>query len=330
MILHNSRTQKSLKPLVIPSCALLQPTTCYTLYSTAPHPPRESLVRRGWRKAATLVSAFMTGTKSLYKDVKVMYELKRRHRLIITGLAPREVGPGTTDLVFTRAEMQFICQTQRDLRKMLPTIILFFIPFFGYFVPFIVFMYPQHMLSHHFLTEQQKLLFLAATTKIRVQSLQGLLSSEYCQDSSVQWRQLKAYISDVGREEVGSDSQDMTDDLKHVRGHHLENLCGMWRVSGGILSRLMPGLRAPSLRLKLQSHLHYIYTTDWLVNLEGGLSHLQKKDLEKLCMERCLLTGEQGDMEEYLHRWIHISTQFRECPLYLMAHLPLLLSSSEP
>ena len=63
MILHNSRTQKSLKSLVIPSCALLQPTTCYTLYSTAPHPPRESLVRRGWRKAATLVSAFMTGTK---------------------------------------------------------------------------------------------------------------------------------------------------------------------------------------------------------------------------------------------------------------------------
>ena len=39
-----------------------------------------------------------------------MYELKRRHRLIITGLAPREVGPGTTDLVFTRAEMQFMCQ----------------------------------------------------------------------------------------------------------------------------------------------------------------------------------------------------------------------------
>ena len=68
----------------------------------------------------------------------------------------------------------------------------------------------------------------------------------------------------------------------NVHCAYQENLCGMWRVSGGILSRLVPGLRAPSLRLKLQSHLHYIYTTDWLVNLEGGLSHLQKKDLEKV------------------------------------------------
>lgn len=321
---HSNTVQKT-KALMIPSCAINSPTQCYPCapYSSRPHPPDEGLIRRG-------ISAFMTGTKSLYKDVKTMYELKRRHRLVITGVAPRETGPGTTDMVFTRAELQFIHQTQRDLRKMLPTIALFFVPFFGYFVPFIVFMYPQHMLSHHFLTEEQKTDFLATSSKVRVQNLQDLLSSAYCQDSSEKWTQLKAYIHDIGREYVGARPQDVTtNNLRNVKGQHLESLCGMWGVSGGFLSNILPWLRASSLRFRLRSHLHYIYTVDWLVKVEGGLTNLQKKDLRKLCVERCLLTEEQGDIEECLYKWIHISTHFSKCPLYLIAHLPLLLASSE-
>ena len=61
-----------------------------------------------------------------------------------------------------------------------------------------------------------------------------------------------------------------------------ESLCGMWGVSGGVLSNFVPGFRTSSLRLRLQSHLHYIFTTDWLVELEGGVSQLQQKDLEKV------------------------------------------------
>lgn len=48
--------------------------------------------------------------QSLYKDVKSMYELKRRHRLVITGVAPHETGLGKTDFKFNRAELQFIYQ----------------------------------------------------------------------------------------------------------------------------------------------------------------------------------------------------------------------------
>ena len=39
-----------------------------------------------------------------------MNELRRRHRLVITGVAPNETGPGTTDVGFNRAELQFIYQ----------------------------------------------------------------------------------------------------------------------------------------------------------------------------------------------------------------------------
>jgi hypothetical protein len=56
------------------------------------------------------VSAFLTGTKSLYKDVKAMHELKRRQRLVITGKAPQRTERGRTDVGFSRAELQFIYQ----------------------------------------------------------------------------------------------------------------------------------------------------------------------------------------------------------------------------
>ena len=61
-----------------------------------------------------------------------------------------------------------------------------------------------------------------------------------------------------------------------------ESLCMMWGISESVLSRFMPWMRASSLRSRLQSQLHYIYTTDWLVKIEGGITSLQNKDIEKV------------------------------------------------
>ncbi|CAI7992166.1 hypothetical protein GBAR_LOCUS936 [Geodia barretti] len=103
----------------------------------------------------------------------------------------------------------------------------------------------------------------------------------------------------------------------------------MWGVAGGVLPRLLPWLRGSALRSRLESHLRYIFTTDCLIKVEGGPNHLEKKDLEKLCLERCLVSEEEREMEEFLEKWVHISTEFHECPPYLLAHLPLLLQQSK-
>ena len=58
-------------------------------------------------------------------------------------------------------------------------------------------MYPHHMLSHHFLTEEVKTDVLAAASKVRVQSLLSLLSDDHCQETSEQWKQMKTYIHHV-------------------------------------------------------------------------------------------------------------------------------------
>lgn len=64
----------------------------------------------------------------------------------------------------------------------------------------------------------------------------------------------------------------------------------MWGVSSGLISSLLPWMRAASLRLRLESHLHYIYTADWLVKLEGGLTNLQENDLKKVNYTNILIS----------------------------------------
>ena len=74
-----------------------------------------ALSRQKYKFSNTLFLELVFRFQSLYKDVKVMYELKRRHRLVITGAAPKTTGPSTTDLGFNRAELQFIYQV--NLKK---------------------------------------------------------------------------------------------------------------------------------------------------------------------------------------------------------------------
>ena len=58
------------------------------------------------------------------------------------------------------------------------------------------FMYPQHMLSQHFLTEGKKAELAAAAAEVRGQNLKKLLG-DHLQDNSEQWRQLKACLNAV-------------------------------------------------------------------------------------------------------------------------------------
>ena len=57
-------------------------------------------------------------------------------------------------------------------------------------------MYPQHMLSQHFLTEGKKAELAAAAAEVRGQNLRKLLGDQL-QDNSEQWRQLKACLNAV-------------------------------------------------------------------------------------------------------------------------------------
>ena len=73
--------------------------------------PPEGVARRAWARVATLVKAFMSGTRILYKDIRRALELERRKgKLVLSGAAP--AGPaierGGKGFPFSREEVQFI------------------------------------------------------------------------------------------------------------------------------------------------------------------------------------------------------------------------------
>ncbi len=68
----------------------------------------ESTVHRGWKKFSIAIKTFMAGSKALYKDVKVMYEIQSIHGVYsLTSTAPQKVEHGKTTFPLSRSQLQF-------------------------------------------------------------------------------------------------------------------------------------------------------------------------------------------------------------------------------
>lgn len=71
-------------------------------YSTNPN-PEYGRIKRGWMKVSAMIKAFMSGTKSLYGDMKQSFKLRvEKGGLKISTTAP------TKDSPFSREQMQLI------------------------------------------------------------------------------------------------------------------------------------------------------------------------------------------------------------------------------
>ena len=56
----------------------------------------------------------------------------------------------------------------------------------------------------------------------------------------------------------------------------------MWGVAGGVWLRLLPWGRNSALQSRLESHLNFIFTCDWLVRTEECVASAEREDLEKV------------------------------------------------
>ena len=71
-------------------------------YSTNPN-PEYGRIKQGWMKVSAMIKAFMSGTKSLYGDLKQSFKLRvEKESLKISTTAP------TKDFPFSREQMQLI------------------------------------------------------------------------------------------------------------------------------------------------------------------------------------------------------------------------------
>ncbi len=75
----------------------------------------ESMVSRGWRKLAVAIRTFMAGTKALYKDVTLMYEIRSTHgKYTITSTFPKGVSHG---FPLSRSQLQFTYSVSTILKE---------------------------------------------------------------------------------------------------------------------------------------------------------------------------------------------------------------------
>ena len=256
------------------------------------------------KKLGTMIKAFTLGTKNLYYDVKRMRQLQKTHgKLVITNKAPLSE-TGFTKCPFKLEEVQFIYQTKSDLIKMLPTVTLFMVPLVGYVAPVIAFMFPQHLLSRQFWTDDLKKGLEHKEFSTRMQHLTPL-SLELGNTSLPLLKQ--QLDSNEGVQKYATTFPQLTS----IERSKLATLSGVWGVS--------PLLPKFFLQKRLEQHLNYIFLCDWLLRHENP-ADIQEKEVSKFCIERCL----QGNRREDVTNWISVSTHYRECPTSLLAHLPAL------
>eukprot|EP00731_Ephydatia_muelleri_P010581 Em0005g1167a len=253
-----------------------------------------------------MIKAFTLGTKNLYYDVKRMRQLQKTHgKLVITNKAPL-CEPGFTKYPFKLEEVQFIYQTKSDLLKMLPTVTLFMVPLVGYVAPVIAFMFPQHLLSRQFWTDDLKKGLEDKEFSTRMQHLTALSLELGTTNTSLQL--LKQQLdSNEGVQMYATKFPQ----LASIERSKLVTLSGVWSLS--------PLLPNSILQKRLEKHMNYIFLCDWLLRHENPAT-IQEKEISKFCVERCL----QGNSREQVSNWIDVSTHYRECPTSLLAHLPAL------
>ncbi|XP_068688275.1 LETM1 domain-containing protein 1-like isoform X2 [Montipora foliosa] len=135
------------------------------------------------QKLGKVVAAFVGGSKQLGKDVKLMFEIQKKLKN----------NSYNWDILKTE-EIIHLHQTRKDLLKSLPVVVAFFIPFLGYVVPFVAFLYPKQLLSRHYWQPHQKEKFVI-------------------QDITRRRRHYLPLVREVGRLALGYKAHSQSEDL---------------------------------------------------------------------------------------------------------------------
>ncbi|XP_065834671.1 LETM1 domain-containing protein 1-like [Oscarella lobularis] len=243
----------------------------------------------------SLVKTFIGGCKLLWTDLKISRDLiiKEKHEKL------------------TRRETQFILQTKRDALKLVPTLLAFCIPFVGYAVPPLAFLYPRLLLTRHFWTDQQKENFSADEYKSRFQNYLPVVKTVA---AAVHYapniREIRPLCDKVVNEEPMSineflrlsqlfESSDLS--LEKLPKYHLVRLCKARALPTWIPLKII-------LKRNLRKSVLMIYEDDLAIGREG-FEVLTDKEMTNVFQARGFRTSgvNRSAMETRLGEWISLS-----------------------
>ncbi|KAL9958897.1 hypothetical protein ACROYT_G035970 [Oculina patagonica] len=267
------------------------------------------------QKFRKVVNAFMAGTRQLGHDVKRMFEIQRKLKN----------NSYDWDSLKTE-EIIHLHQTRKDLLKSLPVVVGFFIPFLGYAVPFVAFLYPKQLLSHHYWQPHQREKF--ALQDIRRRSKHYLPIVREIGRLALRYKAnrhstdlMSTSVKVVNKEHpTNEELLGMSEFFKgellgfdHLPRYHLKKLSDVWLVS--------PWLPKPVLRARLKHLLKSIKKEDAALKREG-LENLREEQLKAVCHSRGLDTTDVDPeaLVRWLAEWVELSDAARDADESFLAH----------
>ncbi|XP_068688274.1 LETM1 domain-containing protein 1-like isoform X1 [Montipora foliosa] len=267
------------------------------------------------QKLGKVVAAFVGGSKQLGKDVKLMFEIQKKLKN----------NSYNWDILKTE-EIIHLHQTRKDLLKSLPVVVAFFIPFLGYVVPFVAFLYPKQLLSRHYWQPHQKEKFVI-------------------QDITRRRRHYLPLVREVGRLALGYKAHSQSEDLMstsvkvvekqhpsnqellnaveffkgellsfdYLPRYHLKKLSHVWLISPWLPNRF--------LRSRLKRILKSVKKEDAALK-RVGFRHLHEEQLKAVCHSRGLDTTDVDPeaLVQWLADWVELSNAAGDTDESFMAH----------
>ncbi|EDO43880.1 predicted protein [Nematostella vectensis] len=265
-----------------------------------------------------VMNQFVVGSKSLGSDVKRMVGIRRKLK---------EHGYNWDAL--TADETLHMTQVRQDLIKTLPAVLVFCIPFLGYAAPLIAFMYPKHLLSHHYWLPCQEQQFrdhdalkrsnhyLPLVREVGRQALQEKRKDRDLEDL------LDVSLKTINKKHpTNEELLKSSDKFSGVLGfnslpkYHLKRLSHAWLLWPWLPRRLLRG----NLRRKLAS----IKKEDAALKRDG-LDSLDEIQIKRLCHCRGLQVQslEHEALKAWLTEWVELASHSSDHDDSFLAHIAI-------
>ncbi|CAH3190483.1 unnamed protein product [Porites evermanni] len=269
------------------------------------------------QKFRKVVDTFVAGSKQLGKDVKLMFDIQKK----LKNSNYNWDGLKTEEIIHLH-------QTRKDLLKSLPVVVAFFIPFLGYAVPLVAFLYPKQLLSRHYWQPHQWEKFALQDVRRRtryylpvVREVGRLALSHKaninCQSTDLMSTSVKVVNKQhPSNEELLSAVEFFKGELlsfDHLPRYHLKKLSQVWLISPWLPKRFM--------RARLKKLLQAIQKEDAAIKREG-LESLNEQQLKDVCHSRGLDTSDVDPeaLVMWLADWVELSNAAGDMDESFLAH----------
>ncbi|XP_058498902.1 LETM1 domain-containing protein 1 [Solea solea] len=285
----------------------------------------EVFLKRRFPRFYQIYHTFVEGFRLLFRDAKEVNRIK---------IKMFSDGVKVQDLPYR--EMEKLRQFHRDMIKAIPLVVISIPPFANYLVFVLMYFFPRQLLIPHFWTPSQQLEFRAVYSSLRAQHHWPVLKGLEHTSHQVKDSRLQSHLKDLCNK-VQSGVNPTVSEILAVRGLFSGPPLGLKRMSVDHMRHISPLLflspRFPSSLMgrRLNSYaLELLQLDRALIRL--GPHQLSDVELRQACYVRGLNSDQLGvnQCQEWLSRWLQISSSLKDSELSLLLHSIVFLSANYP